>query len=277
MQVPGALRFRRQHGTEAFGIQISDQCVIQHHGCMQHAAQRRQIVPDLGHDGGKLLALRDIAGINMHLRAQRFQFSHGFSDARGGEAAPAEQHQMAGTKAGQPARRLEAETADAAGDQISRIRRQCRRSGQRGAPGLAQGDVHVVQGQHDLANLARLLHVAEGIHHSGSREGAIGQRAQGAVGEQRHDFAEQSGSQSRASQHELVRVNAEIADVVLERAQTDPGVFVEVAFAQFQETSKWPQDTEISVDRLAGQRVQHHIDAFAAGQGENLVGIGQCA
>ena len=78
-------------------------------------------------------------------------------------------------------------------------------------------------------------------------------------------------------QHQLVGVDAEVADVVAERAQSDAGVFVEVALAEFDEAAEWLQHPEVAVDGLARKRIEHHVDAAAFGFLEDLVGEGQTA
>ena len=82
----------------------------------------------------------------------------------------------------------------------------------------------------------------------------------------------QPAGQLRALRHQLIGIDAEIADVVAERAQTDARVLVEIALAQFEEATKGLQHAEVAVDRLAGQRVQDHVDSLATGDSEDLIG-----
>lgn len=91
--------------------------------------------------------------------------------------------------------------------------------------------------------------------------------------EKLHHLAEQATGQIRALGHQLVGIDTKIADVISERAQTDAGVLVEIAFAQFQEAAERAQYLQITVDGFTGQRVEHHIHARAMGVGENFIAI----
>ncbi len=51
--------------------------------------------------------------------------------------------------------------------------------------------------------------------------------------------------------HQLVGIDAEITDIVPERAQSNPGVLVKVPFAQLQKTAKGFEDLQVPVDGLS--------------------------
>ena len=115
----------------------------------------------------------------------------------------------------------------------------------------------------------------ERIDHLIRRKRLVGQREQEALVEQSQDLAEQPTRQFRTVGHQLVGVDAEIADVVAERAQADARVLIEVALAQLEESSKGLQDAEVAVDRFASEGVQHDIHSLAPGDRQDLVREGE--
>ena len=70
----------------------------------------------------------------------------------------------------------------------------------------------------------------------------------------------------RQRPHQLVGVDAEIADVVAERPQPDMAVFIEVALAGFEESTERPQRIDAAHHCFTGERIQHDVDAPAARQ-----------
>ncbi|MNV35248.1 hypothetical protein D3C71_1266890 [compost metagenome] len=98
---------------------------------------------------------------------------------------------------------------------------------------------------------------------------------QRALAEQSHHLREQALRQVGPLVHQLIGIDAEVADVVAERAQADAGVLVEVALAQFQEAAKGLEHPQVAVDGFARQRVQHHVDPAAISVSQNFIGVGQ--
>ena len=94
---------------------------------------------------------------------------------------------------------------------------------------------------------------------------------QRAIGEQRHHFPEQTAGEVRLALHQLVGIDPEKCNVVPERLQTDFGILIEIAFAQFQKSPERPEYAQVSGDRLARQGVEYHVYAFAAGGEQNFV------
>src|SRR6202041_1251674 len=122
------------------------------------------------------------------------------------------------------------------------------------------------------ADMARLLHMAKRVDHLRGIEGAQWERTKYAGFEQRQNFCKQPLSQIGPLRHELIGVDAEVAQVVAERAQAHPGVLVEIALAELEETTEGPQRPKGAVDGFAGQGIEPHIDARCPRQRENLVG-----
>jgi hypothetical protein len=135
----------------------------------------------------------------------------------------------------------------------------------------------VAVGDDDFADVARLLHVPKCVDDIRGFEGLVGQRAQHAILEQREHFGEQAARQVGSVGHQLVGIDAEVADVVAEWPQADARIFVKVALAEFEEAAKRLEHAEVAIDRFAGERVQHDVDAGAAGRREDFVGEREAA
>jgi hypothetical protein len=72
-----------------------------------------------------------------------------------------------------------------------------------------------------------------------------------------------------------LRVSSGWACIVSEGTEADPGIFVEIPLAEFQETAKGSQYPEITVDRFPGEGVEHHVHPPAIGLGQDFVGKSQ--
>ena len=189
--------------------------------------------------------------------------------ARGPVAA--DEDDVLGAAIGEPARRLDAEAAEAAGDEVDALGRD--REGRflrlHHAAGLRRRD-------DDLTDMPRLLHQPEGVRDLVRREGLEGQRLQPALLEQGHDLAEQPGPVLALVLKHLVEVDAEVGQVPAERPQADMGVGDVVALAQLDEAAERLEDVEAALHRLAEQAVQHHADAVA-GDAADVVDEGEGA
>ena len=90
--------------------------------------------------------------------------------------------------------------------------------------------------------------------------------------EERHHFGEQRADVVRPLAEHAIEVDREVGEIVLERQQADHPVLVDVGLADFEEPAVRAEDRQALGDRLAGQRVEHDVDALAVGVGEDLVG-----
>ena len=95
--------------------------------------------------------------------------------------------------------------------------------------------------------------------------------------EQAHHFAEQPTRKRRALTHQLIRIDTKITDVVTEWAQTNFGIFVEVALAQLDKPAKRLEDPQIAVNCFTCQRIEHDIHATTIGGSQNIIGKGEAA
>ena len=117
-----------------------------------------------------------------------------------------------------------------------------------------------------------MLHEAEGVDAVGDRPGAVRQRRQLAVGHAPDDLPQHRAEQRRPLPDHAVEVDGEEREVLVERLQAEPGVLVDVALADLEEAAVIGEDGDAPRDGLAGQRVEDHVDAPAAGAPEHLVG-----
>jgi hypothetical protein len=61
VQVPPAGQLGIERAANARFVQIRDELIVQHHGGVKHASERRHRVPDLHHDALDILWTRDVA------------------------------------------------------------------------------------------------------------------------------------------------------------------------------------------------------------------------
>src|SRR5258706_15420010 len=115
------------------------------------------------------------------------------------------------------------------------------------------------------------------MDNGGSGDQAVGKRKQHLLAEQRHDLAEQPASQRRTRDKQLVGINAEVADVVLEPAQSDRRILKKVALSKLKESAAGLEDVAAAPQRLARKGIQDDIDALALCYGEDLIGECQAA
>ena len=70
----------------------------------------------------------------------------------------------------------------------------------------------------------------------------------------------------------LCQVDDEVGDVVAQRFEADLAVVVDVDLADLEEAAERREHREVLRDEVAGERVEHDIDALAAGDLHDLVG-----
>ena len=86
-----------------------------------------------------------------------------------------------------------------------------------------------------------------------------------------YNFSEQSLSQLRMLADQLIDVDAKIGNVAPHRTKRDMGIEKEVALAEFDKASERTQALHSSDHRLAGDRVEDNIDAFAASEAADFI------
>ena len=116
-----------------------------------------------------------------------------------------------------------------------------------------------------------LLHVAEGIGDARRREGGHHQRLNFARFEHIADFRQQLAEEGRVVEAEVGEVEAGHLHVAAQRLHADGSVGVDIALADFDETSERGQNIEALLDVGGRQRVQNDIDAASIGEAHDLV------
>ena len=186
--------------------------------------------------------------------------------------APRQQGQVPRSLRGKPSGQLLAERAEAAGDQIRAVRAndggagvRARRGGRRrfgfgffrlGAAG------RVANPDDDLADVLALRHVPERLGRLLRGEFGQRQRPVDALLDLLHHFGEQLANRVRTLAQHAIQVDGEVGEIVLERQQPDHAVLVDVGLADLQEPTVGPQERQALADRVAGQRVEHDVDAL---------------
>ena len=121
-----------------------------------------------------------------------------------------------------------------------------------------------------------LRHAAEGRDDVVDREDAVRQAGAACPARSRRPISWNSdGDHGRLLPHRPVEVDGDERQVLLERPHAQPAVHVNVALADLQEPAVVAEDAQALGDRLAGERVQDHVDALAVGLLHHLVGEGQ--
>ena len=106
---------------------------------------------------------------------------------------------------------------------------------------------------------------------------AMRQRPDRALAQGRRDLAQQRAREIGPLDRQLVDIDREIGNILPQRPQMDAAVQVEVALAEFEKAAERLQHAEALLHRLAAQRIQHDIDAAAAGDRAHRVGKAEIA
>ncbi len=274
MQVARSQHFGCEHAANLIRIHAAYQSVINNGSGMHDTFERWQCLAYFCQQGGNGFFVGNVAGSGMNLDALLFQPGNRVLGHNRGRAAAADQDQMASPFTGEPFGGSQAETAQASGHQIGTIGGKFQLLLHSWSRRMNAVDT-VAIGDDDFADLPRLLHVAEGVDNIFRLEHMVRQRMEYTFGKQRHHFGKQAAGKVRARLHQLVGIDAEVADVVAERAQADLGIFVEIPLAKFQESAERLQHAEVAVDGFAGEGVEHDIHAFAASLGQDFIGKSQ--
>ena len=173
----------------------------------------------------------------------------------------------------QPSRGAQPEPRQPAAHEVSRVgaNRQRRRRGRR----QAQRSEIRGKGDDDLADMPGRLHVAKGAGNLQGAESPVRQWLQRAVGKQGHQIDEHASRSVGALRQQLIRIDAEIRDIVAERTHADPRVLVKVAFAEFQHAAEGAQQAQIPRDGVSGEGIQNHIDTLTPGGLQHFVAEGE--
>src|SRR5271165_7642642 len=156
---------------------------------------------------------------------------------------------MAGAALDEPARRLDAKAAEAAGDEMRTgwINFELFASECPGRPILRR------RPNQDLAHVTGLLHQPYRLDDIGAFKHRVGERRKIALSEALQNIAEQFSPDLGAREQHLVEIDPKIAQIATERPQADRRVRKIVALAQFDETPEWLQKANAALHRLTGE------------------------
>ena len=266
MQIPCAQDLRARDLVELVRRQSGKHFVLHDHRPVKHAAQRRHGRANLLEECAKCGSGTDVAGPTRHCRAKPPDGVEDLDGFRGARSRATGQHEVAGPTLREEPGDLESEPARAPGDQIRGVGGTRSRSPVQswlGCGGL------VVEIEHDLAEVLSLRHVAERILCPADRKDRVGQGANDVAIDQ---AAHSSHQRLEPGRTDLARqVNRDVGQAVLERSQPDLRVFMDVTLAELEEPTTLAEAFQTLGDRLAGERVEHDVDAFSVGRIENVI------
>ncbi len=238
-----AVHLGAQHADGLRNGQRLDQAVLQRAGGVQHTGQR-VLGGDRAQQAGQLLPVGDVAGDDRDLGAPRGEVGDEVGRARGVRPAASGQQQVTHAVLGdQVPGQQRAEHAEATGDEHG--------------PGGVERPGHA---QHRLADQRRLAQGAERGSGPAHVEGVDPRWVQRALGDQRGDLGQHLAEPVVAGLHQVVDPVADARVVAGDLL----GVAL-VGLAHLQEPAALAEQPQARVDELAGQAVQHHVDAGAAG------------
>ena len=249
---------RTDHRVERRDVQVGDEPVLKDSRRVDHASQLSSATLDLRKHPVHGRTAGDVHRLGLDLHPALGQFGQKCLRLIGRRALAAGQDDVLRAAIREPARRLQAEAAEATGDEVDAIGRH-----REGLGDVLEHRARLGRADHDLTDVTGLLHQPERVRGLGRREGLVGQWLQAAVVEQRHHFAEHPRAIVALVLDHLIEIDAEVAEVPPERPQADMGVGDVIALAQFDESPERTKRVEGALHCLAEQAVQHDIDAIA--------------
>ena len=256
VQVPGAEHLRPQHLPETLPGLVRQCGVGEYADAVDDAGQRRQLGVHAFQHGVHGLRVRHVGQFHLYPHASFSQGGDGL-DGLGVRVAAPVQHDGARTPVGQPAGQGAADAAKASGYQIGAVLLQ--RSG-------LQRRVR----QHDLADVARGAHELHRRSCLAHRPAGVDERRQLAGCQPLHHVSEGLPRPPGVVLLQNVELQNVIGHVRPRRGHV--AVAVDIHPGQFDETPAGRQAGQARLDKtLAGQAVQHHVNAFTAGSREDFL------
>ncbi len=276
VQVPGAARLRPEDGADRLRRDVAEVVVVQHRRQVEHALERAGPAGQPGDDPVHVRAPRSVRGhdVDVHVDAGEV-----LRDAAGVPhpvgvpppgRIPVEQREVPGAGRHEVGHQARAEAAEPAGDQVGRRRVEERPPvGDPQAAGSARGRLR--RGQHDLALVLAAGHEPQRVLIPLVGVRGDRQRRHLALVEQPQAGTGQLPGVLRVVVHQPVDVDGGEPEVLPEHGHAERGVGVNVDLADLTVPAARRQRLEAQRDVPPGQRVQHHVDARAAGRGHQLV------
>ena len=254
-----------QNAAEIFRVEIQEQVVVQHSGGMNHSVEGRHRVSNLSQRAGQIVFIRNIRLDRRYGGAFGRQFGHDLSPSRGCSTA-AEKDEVPRALFHQPARDFEPQSAVPARDQIRCVGS---RSGRplRTIPGFGSG-----KGNHNLPDIFAPGHVTKRVCRILDGENIVRERLEAAQLKHGDQFKQERAEQRGPFAANALQIESKIGKIIAKWEQAQRLVLINVGLADFDEAAVRGEDRKAAGNVFAGERVENHVDAVAAGRFHNFVG-----
>src|SRR5262249_50185257 len=155
----------------------------------------------------------------------------------------------------QPASGRQPEAGQAAAHQIRAVRSERYTAGRAGD----RRNVRFLHGHDDLADMPRLLEIAERFGSLSDREDAERQRPKLARVQLAFELFEEELSQLRTEDRQVFQVDRKVGELLLEGTQAQLAVLLDVALADLHEAPEVAEHGQAAGDGLPAQGVQHDV------------------
>ena len=243
---------------------------------MHHAADGRQLGLKVGHEPFDVLGVGHIAALDDDLGVVLLGVGDGLGHGGRHLAGARDEHDVLGAAAHHPLGQAAADAAGAADEHIGGVGPQGAVEGALRVRGL---DLVVGPGRdQDLAvGLAGLQRAEGGLDVGDGEDGDGLDGPDLAEGEQLEDVVEDALHLLRTLGGDDGQIHRGKGGVVLEDGHLQARVGQDVALADLDEAAKVRHALPRGAQRVAGQRVEHHVDAAAAGGAQDALGKGRVA
>ncbi|GJC99428.1 hypothetical protein ColKHC_08254 [Colletotrichum higginsianum] len=268
VEVPAALDLALRRAEELVArhaLTALTYSIVEYHGALNDTADPGPRLSSAAVQAGQQLGL--VADVALHRRGPNALLLEAAEQLPDGAlpVAGAREHQdVPGPGPGHPLGDASAEPAAAAGDDVGRVGPERHR---RHARRRREHHVVVARLEHDLADVLAHLHAAEGLLGPRQRERLDGRHGPGDAGaEQVHDLAEDPGRSDGVVVEQVEHVDRVEGDVAQEGLHVELRVADNVLLAQLDEAAEAADAAPREPQRLAGERVEHDVDAPGPGE-----------
>ena len=267
VQMPCADHLRRHDADHALAVEVDDWRVVEHHCRVHNATKWRHRGAYIGEHSANVASTAHVRAQHLDTNATIAQAPHTHLHV-GRRATSANERYAPGTLSRHPLRYHQTEPAEPARNEIRRIMAEQRRLN----AGWSDEHLGIIHRYHDLADVLRLPHEAHRLLEPRDREHLLGQRRIHATFEPVHDGVQHLARNLGSVEAEAIDIDAKERKVLSEREQADATVLIDVALADLDEASVTAQYADAACDRLAGERVEHDVNARTVRPLHDLVG-----